>query len=81
MAALREFEQRGGVITTGEDAGYIYQMYGFGLIRELELHQEAGFHPLKVIQHATGNAAKVLGETDKIGRVRAGNLADLIVVN
>ena len=81
MAALREFEQRGGVITTGEDAGYIYQMYGFGLIRELELHQEAGFHPLKVIQHATGNAAKVLGETDKIGRVRAGHLADLIVVN
>ena len=81
MAALREFEQRGGLITCGEDAGYIYQMYGFGLIRELELHQEAGFHPLKVIQHATGNAAKVLGEETRIGRVRAGHLADLIVVN
>jgi cytosine/adenosine deaminase-related metal-dependent hydrolase len=81
MAALREFEQRGGMITAGEDAGYIYQMYGFGLIRELELHQEAGFHPLKVLQHATGNAAKVLGEEEKIGRIRAGHLADLIVVN
>ena len=81
MAALREFEQRGGVITTGEDAGFIYQMYGFGLIRELELHQEAGFHPLKVIQHATGNGAKILGEEKKIGRVRAGHLADLIIVN
>jgi cytosine/adenosine deaminase-related metal-dependent hydrolase len=81
MAALREFEQRGGTITTGEDAGFIYQMYGFGLIRELELHQEAGFHPLKVIQHATGNGAKILGEEKKIGRVRAGYDADLIVVN
>jgi imidazolonepropionase-like amidohydrolase len=81
MSALREFEQRGGIITTGEDAGFIYQMYGFGLIRELELHQEAGFHPLKVIQHATGNGAKVLGEEKKIGRVRAGHLADLIIVN
>jgi len=81
MSALREFEQRGGTITTGDDAGFIYQMYGFGLIRELELHQEAGFQTLKVIQHATGNGAKVLGEEQRIGRVRAGYLADLIVVN
>jgi hypothetical protein len=81
MSALREFEQRGGTITTGEDAGFIYQMYGFGLIRELELHQEAGFHTLKVIQHATGNGAKILGEENHLGRVRAGYLADLIVVN
>jgi len=34
-----------------------------------------------VIQHATGNGAKVLGEEQRIGRVRAGYLADLIVVN
>jgi hypothetical protein len=81
MSALREFEQRGGTITTGEDAGFIYQMYGFGLIRELELHQEAGFQTLKVIQHATGNGAKILGEENHLGRVRAGYLADLIVVN
>ncbi|HET9275083.1 MAG TPA: amidohydrolase family protein [Gemmatimonadales bacterium] len=81
MAALRDFERRGGVIGAGEDAGFIYQMYGFGLIRELELHQEAGFHPLKVIQHATGNNARILGQETRLGRVRAGWLADLIVVN
>jgi cytosine/adenosine deaminase-related metal-dependent hydrolase len=81
MAALREFERRGGLIGAGEDAGFIYQMYGFGLIRELELHQEAGFHPLKVIQHATGNNAKILGQESRLGRVRAGYAADLLVVN
>ncbi|MGH7560463.1 MAG: amidohydrolase family protein [Gemmatimonadales bacterium] len=81
MAALRDFERRGGVIGAGEDAGFIYQMYGFGLVRELELHQEAGFHPLKVIQHATGNNARILGQETRLGRVRAGWLADLIVVN
>jgi len=81
MNALREFERRGGVIGVGDDAGFIYQMYGFGLIREMELHQEAGFHPIKVIQHATGNNAKILGQEEKLGRVRAGYLADLIVVN
>ncbi|HXU39644.1 MAG TPA: amidohydrolase family protein [Blastocatellia bacterium] len=81
MAALREFDRLGGTIGAGEDSGFIYQMYGFGLIRTLELHQEAGFHPLKIIQHATGNNAKILGMEDKLGRIRAGYLADLIVVN
>jgi len=81
MAALREFDRLGGTIGAGEDAGFIYQMYGFGLIRTLELHQEAGFHPLKIIQQATGNNAKILGMEDKLGRIRAGFLADLIVVN
>ncbi|HEV8455191.1 MAG TPA: amidohydrolase family protein [Gemmatimonadales bacterium] len=81
MAALRDFERRGGVIGAGEDAGFIYQLYGFGLIRELELHQEAGFHPLQVIRHATFNNARILGMEDRLGRVRPGHLADLIVVN
>ena len=81
MAALREFEKRGGLIGCGDDAGFIYQMYGFGLIRELELHQEAGFQPLKVIEHATANNAKILGQENRLGRVRAGYTADLLVVN
>jgi cytosine/adenosine deaminase-related metal-dependent hydrolase len=81
MRAVREFAERGGIVGAGEDAGFIYQMYGFGLIRELELHQEAGFHPLKVIEHATGNNARILGEEKRLGRVRTGYLADLIVVN
>ena len=81
MDTLREFEKRGGIIGVGDDAGFIYQMYGFGLIRELELHREAGFHPIKVIQHATGNNAQILRMADRIGRIRAGYLADLIVVN
>jgi cytosine/adenosine deaminase-related metal-dependent hydrolase len=81
MKALYEFEKRGGLIGTGEDAGFIYQIYGFGLLRELELHQEAGFHPLKVVQHATGNGARILGKEDSIGRIRVGYKADMIVVN
>ena len=81
MNALREFGRRGGVIGAGEDAGFIYQMYGFGLIRELELHQEAGFNPIKVIQHATSNNAKILGRESDMGRIKVGYLADLIIVD
>ncbi len=81
MRAVVEFERRGGIVGVGDDAGFIYQMYGFGLLRELELQQEAGFQPLKVIQHATVNNAKILGQEDILGRVRVGFKADLIVVN
>src|SRR3984893_17579355 len=81
MAALRQFDRLGGLIGMGDDAGFIYQMYGFGLIRGMELHQEAGFPPLKIMQQATGNNAKILGQEDRLGRVRAGFAADLIVVN
>ena len=81
MAALREFGKRGGTIGVGDDAGFLYSLYGFGLIREMELQQEAGFPSLKVIQHATTNNAKILGLEGKTGRVRAGYIADLIVVN
>jgi cytosine/adenosine deaminase-related metal-dependent hydrolase len=81
MKSLLEFERMGGTIGTGEDAGFIYQMYGFGLLRELELHQEAGFHTLKVIQHATGNNARILGQQDRLGRIKPGFAADLIIVN
>ena len=81
MKALYEFEKRGGLIGVGEDAGFIYQMYGFGLIREMELHQEAGFHPLTVVRHATSNNARIMGQEGSIGRIRVGFKADLIVVN
>ena len=81
MAALRQFDHLGGLIGMGDDAGFIYQMYGFGLIRGMELHQEAGFHPIKIIEQATGNNARILGQENRLGRVRAGWAADLLVVN
>lgn len=79
--ALRDFADKGGIITTGEDGGYIYQLFGFGYLRELQLHQEAGFHPLEVIKHATVNSARVLGQGDRLGQVRIGYVADLVIVN
>ena len=81
MRAVVEFERRGGLVGAGDDAGFIYQMYGFGLIRELELQQEAGFSTLKIIQHATVNNAKILGMDSSMGRIKQGYKADLIVVN
>src|SRR3989442_3210768 len=75
----------GGRVTTGSDSGFIYQTYGFGYINELELLQEAGFHPLEVIQSATMNGALTLNEPKakpiEFGIVRSGMLADMVIVD
>jgi hypothetical protein len=80
MSWVREYANRGGNVTVGSDAGFIYHLFGFATIREMELHQEAGFHPLEVIQHATANGAKALGLTET-GVVRPGFEADLAIVD
>ncbi len=80
MIFLNEYKNRGGRVTAGSDSGYIYKLYGFGYIRELELLREAGFHPLEVIRAATLSGAEALGLDDQIGSIEPGKLADLVVV-
>ncbi|MCX2742706.1 amidohydrolase family protein [Mangrovivirga sp. M17] len=80
MTFINEFKNRGGRVTTGSDSGFIFQLYGFAYIRELELLREAGFHPLEVIQSATLNSAEALKMENKIGTIRVGKLADLVIV-
>ncbi len=80
MTFINEYKNRGGRVTAGSDSGFIYQLYGFGYIRELELLREAGFHPLEVIRAATLNGAEALGADKLIGSVEVGKLADLIII-
>ncbi|UCG89274.1 MAG: amidohydrolase [Gemmatimonadota bacterium] len=84
MAFLNEYNNRGGRVCTGSDSGFIYKLYGFGYVRELELLQEAGFHPLEVIRSATLCGAETLHEPGrepiKFGLIKPGLLADLVVV-
>ncbi|MER6502559.1 hypothetical protein ABT218_25075 [Streptomyces sp. NPDC001455] len=37
MAFVRDFYHRGGRVTVGSDRGFIYNLYGFGLVEEMEL--------------------------------------------
>ena len=84
MAFLDDYKNMGGRVTVSSDAGYIYNTFGFSTIEEMELLQEAGFHPLEVIRGATLHAAQTLFEPKKkpieFGVVRAGLLADLVIV-
>jgi len=80
MAFLDEYKNRGGRVAAGEDAGFIYKLFGFAYVRELELLQEAGFHPLEVLRSATLAGAELLGMADELGSIEVGKRADLVIV-
>ncbi|MFT7288245.1 MAG: imidazolonepropionase-like amidohydrolase [Halieaceae bacterium] len=80
MQFVNDYKNAGGRVTVGSDAGFIYKVYGFAYIREFELLQEAGFHPLEVIKAATLDGAELLGMDDEIGTVEVGKKADLVIV-
>jgi imidazolonepropionase-like amidohydrolase len=85
MEFLNDYKNMGGRVTASSDAGFIYNTPGFSTIEELELLQEAGFHPLEAIRGATLHAAETLyepkGKEAEIGSVRPGMLADLLIVD
>ena len=80
MQFVNEYKNRGGLVTVGSDSGYIYNLYGFGYVQEMELMREAGFSPIEVIHAATQAGAKALGRDHELGTIRAGRKADLVVV-
>ncbi len=77
MKWVKVFHERGGLLTAGSDEG---GTGGIALIRELELMQEAGIHPIDVIKVATTNATTVLGMSGHCG-IRVGCAADIAIVN
>ena len=81
MTFINDYKNKGGRVTVGSDSGFIWKIYGFGYIRELELLQEAGFHPLEVIKSATINGAELLDMDQDIGSLQIGKKADIVIVN
>ena len=81
MRFVNDYKNHGGRVAAGSDAGFIFKLYGFAYIRELELLQEAGFHPLEVVQAATLNGAELFGMDDTIGSIEPGKQADLVLLD
>ena len=85
MSFLNDYKNAGGRVTVSDDASFIYNLYGIGVIEEMELLQEAGFHPLEVIRGATFHAAQAIfepkGKPIEFGIVRPNMLADLVIID
>lgn len=81
MRFVRDFHLAGGRVCAGSDAGFIYNLYGFGFIEELELLREAGFAPLEIIRSATLSGAELLKIDHFTGSVEVGKVADILVAS
>jgi imidazolonepropionase-like amidohydrolase/ABC-type multidrug transport system permease subunit len=73
--------QAGVTLVTGSDAGNPLVLHGPTIEREVELWVEAGLPPAVALQAATYNAARLLGASDRIGLVKEGHEATLLLVD
>ena len=80
MEFVNVYKNQGGTVAVGSDSGYLFEIWGFGTIRELEMLEEAGFSPLETIHAATENGAKVV-KNPELGLIRQGYLADLVLLS
>jgi len=78
---LRRANQHGVLLVTGSDAGNYLVIHGPTVQHELQLWVQAGIPPAVALRAATLNAARLLRADDRVGSVRPGNDADLLVVD
>ena len=78
---LRRAYEAGVPLVAGSDAGNPLVIHGPTVHRELQLWVEAGIPPHVALQAATHNAAILLRAENRIGSIRPGNDADLLLVN
>jgi imidazolonepropionase-like amidohydrolase len=79
MDFINDYKNRGGEVAVGSDPGFIYNLWGFGTVRELELLEQAGFSPLETLHSATEVGALAL-DNHQLGVLRPGYTADLLVL-
>jgi imidazolonepropionase-like amidohydrolase/ABC-type multidrug transport system permease subunit len=78
---LKRAHEHGVLLVTGSDAGNFLVIHGPTVQHELQLWVRAGIPPAVALQAATLNAARLLRADNRIGSIRPGRDADLLVVD
>lgn len=79
-ALLLALHEAGVPLVPGSGTPNPWLMPGTALHEELAIWVEAGIPPIEVLRHATAGAAQALGIEGERGTLRAGLVADLLVV-
>jgi imidazolonepropionase-like amidohydrolase len=72
---LGKMHKAGVPIVAGTDGA------GIEFVRELEIYVEAGLTPAEALATATLVPAKMVGQDKKTGSIKAGKVADLVLVD
>jgi imidazolonepropionase-like amidohydrolase len=73
-------DDAGGKTVVGGDTN-AQKVAGFVVHDEMEILQEAGISPMRVIQGATKWAAEAVAKQTDLGTIERGKIADLVIVN
>jgi Amidohydrolase family len=80
QAFAAEVHRAGGKLLVGSDAPNPFVVPGASLHRELELLVESGLSPMEALVGATRGNAEALGNSQQLGTLEPGKLADLVVL-
>jgi len=79
---LRQLSDAGAIFAISSDSGTRGNPHHNAMWREMVLTQQVtGKSPLEIIQMATQVNARILGQSERLGTVEAGKLADIIIIN
>jgi imidazolonepropionase-like amidohydrolase len=78
---LRRAYAAGVTLVTGSDAGNLLVIHGPTVQRELQLWVAAGVPPAAALQAATFNSARLLKQDHRIGLLKKGYDANLLVID
>ena len=82
MEFERAYVKAGGHLMAGLDpTGAGCSLFGLGDQRNVQLLVEAGFTPVEAIKIVSLNGAQFLGQSDSLGSVATGKIADLVVLD
>ncbi len=81
MVNLKKLADAGVVIAAGTDAGNIGTQHASSFLAELKAMRQSGLTNWSVIQAATINGAKVLGNENNFGSITPGKNANMVLLN
>jgi imidazolonepropionase-like amidohydrolase len=79
-ALIREMHAAGVPILLGSDAPQVFNVPGDSALEELRLYVDIGLTPAEALATGTVNVARFFGAKDRLGQVREGFEADLLLL-
>lgn len=80
LRLIGDMHRAGVPLLAGTDANLPFVVPGFSLHDELALLVKAGLTPLEALRTATVNPARFLGQSESIGLIEPGKIADLLLL-
>jgi imidazolonepropionase-like amidohydrolase len=81
LANTRALYEAGVPLVFGTDTPFVFGNFHHTALGEMRALREAELPNLEILKMATSHAADVLGMSDKIGTVKPGMVADLLLIN